>query len=1125
MMKLNISCILIVIFLIPLQGQVRHISAVEYESIVAALEHEMLEGKSKALRDLGSLLDKAIVEHRIRKILNKGCLFSKDEIDLNAPYSKKEFLDFYYDHKEKIYYSHLLNAFLISSPEDHTENILDIKREKVKRKRFESVSQQIKNAILTDNAEIVAKSFQQVKTIQQESHFLFLENLLKGEDINKASPSTQSICFKAIANIYRSSQMEKAIMALIRMMEKGQLKKKTGRAYLADLTNVHLGNMPTAQLSTKYTQLMDSLGSYEALRYHGYQMVFDFKPDYFDHEVDFLGKILSESSPYPWIMHNVLLDLKKVAHPRSIYYVAAQVYKYRPQWQSVPAVGLSLFTEWIADMTETSLAIPKQASGNLFYKTYFSFWAGQYKSYIWDDYYLKFVHIEEAAKKQESYDKLFRRLNSKNDSVALAAYTKLAQGDALEIKRLLTKYKQLLRRPNPIIPDMKYSFLEILSELSTYCREQDIVFEASDALLEKVNLLLEKTDDKTRFARENLLINHLTTSDITALEFQALIHHKNKDANYSFSRILDHVYSLKMEKMLEDPKALGFFLKKAALFQKIGIKGACNRYLKKLSNDNPRLKNVIHEILKTAADEAIVQQARLLFFDSRKINFNTVSDFIKFPEQFSEEQIDNLNAPAQKELESIFNILSTTEDIKNIKTFFYYLSLKPNNNFTPSVFKLLESDSFERFSKKKQIVITSHVISLLEKTYGLIFKEGKNEELLALWQKKWSVEKTSYKEWGKTFYQQTKDKLIAQEKVKATDINVLVSSPFFQKEKDLEVCLKMLDKLSALREISRLRMYQHFDVAQHLSYFEKFQFPPKVLDDIPQLFNMEIGHTAMLTFLLEQAAAYSPDEQGALLNKIMSSLWFYNYIQGLPEPNQQIKNIQHMLTVYLDEAEYMTEPEENATIGNIYKLQFIGKSLGEQLKIVRESYLDGQVKDQIKTTIISGLSYEKIGEMVTFLYESPNPTNQDYLFLKRDFGIPINNFNSKKELEDFIHRHKTLTPEAFYKHYLLAFQVDFITNDKLDYNKIYTILEADHVIPFAGNGGRRDFYNYGLIKLLEYHFDTRLGFHEKLNEGQDFFAFNSRKRSLSWQAFLKEKGFVKPDMDKVPSFNREIAYN
>jgi len=62
-------------------------------------------------------------------------------------------------------------------------------------------------------------------------------------------------------------------------------------------------------------------------------------------------------------------------------------------------------------------------------------------------------------------------------------------------------------------------------------------------------------------------------------------------------------------------------------------------------------------------------------------------------------------------------------------------------------------------------------------------------------------------------------------------------------------------------------------------------------------------------------------------------------------------------------------------------------------------------------------------------------------------------------------------------------------------------------------------YIYGIIKLLELKHDTRLGFHEKLNESQTFYSFSSTKRAQAWLKYLEEQGLASPVQTFPSSFN------
>ena len=143
------------------------------------------------------------------------------------------------------------------------------------------------------------------------------------------------------------------------------------------------------------------------------------------------------------------------------------------------------------------------------------------------------------------------------------------------------------------------------------------------------------------------------------------------------------------------------------------------------------------------------------------------------------------------------------------------------------------------------------------------------------------------------------------------------------------------------------------------------------------------------------------------------------------------------------------------------------------------------------------------------------------LILQKDFGLPIFELENEKTRKQIISNHSKMSEYDFYKYYLKEFGVDFLTKKgNLDFEKIYDLLQFEIVTPFVGGGGsHRDQFTYGLIKILELHFKTRLGFHEKLNENQTFYSFTSTKRAKAWRTYLTDNQLVKPNHSLPPSFN------
>ena len=178
--------------------------------------------------------------------------------------------------------------------------------------------------------------------------------------------------------------------------------------------------------------------------------------------------------------------------------------------------------------------------------------------------------------------------------------------------------------------------------------------------------------------------------------------------------------------------------------------------------------------------------------------------------------------------------------------------------------------------------------------------------------------------------------------------------------------------------------------------------------------------------------------------------------------------------------------------------------------------LDDRAKAELQQNIIAEATYSDIPIILQY-YPNLSPL-LDYNFLHDDFGLPVFNLEDPATRQAVSQLHMSANGKQFYTHFLEAFGVDFQVNDKLDFQKIYNILHYDIVRPLSGEQEIRDYYVYGIIKLLEFRFNTRLGFHKKLNENQSLYQKNAKERAKAWLDYLLRRKLAKPAEGEVPAF-------
>ncbi len=364
------------------------------------------------------------------------------------------------------------------------------------------------------------------------------------------------------------------------------------------------------------------------------------------------------------------------------------------------------------------------------------------------------------------------------------------------------------------------------------------------------------------------------------------------------------------------------------------------------------------------------------------------------------------------------------------------------------------------------------------------------------------------------------------------EINDFVAHPDFS-ERHKPSLIAFLKKVGPLSSVRHFKLKNYLTVKNDLLLFADMHIAPKDLDDFVSIFKVdsEVNRAQdsslrdnqegrLWQFINEQTARYSIDEQGVFWNAMFKVAWFNGLIyDGALMPSQK-DTILSTMRNYLTSSELISEFEEQTTQTHIAALENIGRTLTEKLANTLELDANNTTKIAVQSAILARVSYDDIGTVASFAerLNKTTATESTLSFLQTDFGLPI--FSDDKEtIAGLIENHKKLSPKALYSFYLKQFGLNlWHTEGGLDYEKIHDILKYESVVAFTGGGSQRDYFTFGVIKLLEFEFETRLGFHEKLNENQTFYTYNTAKRANAWRQFLIGKKLIKVGPSVPPSF-------
>ena len=1085
-------------------------------SLVGRLIVSAQQGEVRALRDLMTLVDRPDQSTRARAALDALCLFD-GQLDVQGA-SRQQLLDSYYANVDRLTWSSLLQVYY-TVPVEQQETKYELvpldayqlsDRSMHLRKYIDYLEEAVEYESIEDLHSLVEK-IADLQLLEGQSFLLNLQSAPAGRLLSQ-DPSTYRHYLEQLM-IRPSVEVAELLFESERL---GYLHDGSLAYYLSRLCNVPFRASWTSQQHRRtYERLLDSLGGLERVRDFGYASSLPFHRSHFREPVDYYGRVLAEAEAPDYVRHNALLDLAATQHPRALFYISTQLLAARQHRPTAHHAVHYLYL--LRKLTRLGVRVP-DAQDRMTYQldvagdptawiNYVRYWAGHYEDYDWDEHRNSFVNRYDQSLETENLERLFRLLNSKNDAVALQAYDRIARADPLEVEQLVNKYRDLLRNTNPRVPTLKNGHLEHIAQLTAFCVRNSIPYDLGPQRAQQLDSLLSNLDPSRRVELENRLIKQLELSELTALEYWALIHQYDLEAGFSVGRILDYAYSKHWDDMLASDAHLRLYLKKAALFMRMDGIGVVDGYLRKLASVDDKLTQRLEELLISESDKHVVRAInRLLNRDHEEDSLSDLDDFLEHPEQFSREDAELLPQPS---LEQLNELMWRLEDPTPKAKFLYqaYIDKVLSIELVPDLMSLLMRDESP-----------GEVAKLLARVYHYNFEDVDGDKA-DLWLDQWRAKSATYLTWGEQFYGRHLARIEALEKVSGKDLNAVLRSPQFRPA-DRAVVIDALPRLKSNRHLFMLRFEPGLAWKERV-VLSGLGLTYKDLQDLDKLFP-NVPPTELIEYVMTEASDFDEEDRGKLFNAIMRKPWFDQLLDD-PGFTARAGEMRAALRDYLEHSEFISEYEEQNTSLNLARLEFIGKDAVTRLRMSIELDVDEAAKLRIQESILARVRYDELPQVLALVPQLAEVNGKrPYNFLSQDFGLPIFHLESNATIEKFRKRASELTPREVYATYLSEFGIEVANDDgTLNYERIADILRYDIVLPFIGGGGhRRDFYTYGVIKLLELTEGDTLGFHEKLNENQLFYSYSASRRAAAWLSYLAEHHLGKEQAQSAPpSFN------
>ena len=488
-------------------------------------------------------------------------------------------------------------------------------------------------------------------------------------------------------------------------------------------------------------------------------------------------------------------------------------------------------------------------------------------------------------------------------------------------------------------------------------------------------------------------------------------------------------------------------------------------------------KNII------SSDADVIKTLNRVFAKESMILDKTA--FLKHPEILSEVYLHELPTLQSEYFDDILKLIENPPSPRHKHVLTRYLN--KNINFSHidalmNVFDIKEAHDW--------------IILLLEDLFRTETPHQTDQQQKTYWLNKWKENNKDPQKLGESLWLEHSEILKSKPRLDAAEVSVLSNSPFFETS-NAKIVLPLLQKIEPKKQLLRINFSKPLLVKEALPYFNDIPFSEGYLKNFPSYFEISERYM-LLDFLINKSQSL---DQGVIFNDLVNQKWFLDALESNKIEKTTIDQLIEILNIYYDESSWLAEEEEVNIEVNLFNLENSGRSLFEKLQASITTNISMQAKSVLQMNLLSRLRFEDLPEALKIWPQySKTPELMAYNFVNQDFGIPFFDYENEKARNELIKQLENKQPIEVYQKYLTDFGIHFQKEDgSPDIPAIISIFKNDLNLPFSGSGGVvRDLYVFSIIKYLELYYQKDLGFHPKLNENQNFYQFNSRKRINAW---------------------------
>lgn len=1138
-----------------------------YGETLSQLEARLSQGDVQALRDVGTLLDEdtlvfwqsegesqrnrlgTFAAHLLRRYL----LLEDEAILKDESLKRKTFLNFYYRQANQLKFSEWLHQFVLPDLNQKPKAYRLGQKIAVNfspNRLLGQYRQNLRNALRDESYTLAATHIEEIAALQTKESFEFIQACANGQHWKYGDNPYEVYTFEKIIFSLRHYTHPASLFKIYSILQQipldsaNRIDPQLVAVTLQMITNHPIPNIEgknALAIAEHYVNLSNQYKDWEKLRQAGYQKIFDYSDAYFKDKIDYWGKMLNNSQNYYWIKKHAVDDLMQFRTPKLLLYLAAQIYQNQPKqaffWyedlQILAKIRALIPAEiWVKDDLGNWVTNPaKDQTSALNYVLY---WLQHYQDYQWDEDLQLFINPQATIPAPDDYDGLLKDIFSPNPNQAFQALERLSLAKAEEVlARIPSHYESLIRiGRNDLLPPFPFKALQQVLKLRQFCESQNIAFPFPEAFNGKFNRLKAKLSTSKRYTLENELIQSLDLAHCTSLEIFGILHqHQEKwYFHQSLSRILNRVYAKHWEELLGDENQLRLYLKKSRLFTQLGGSGFCQTYLNKFENLHPDSQARLETLWEKEKDPDILYPLALLLPRSLLNLDQKLKAFLKNP-QYARIDIQTLQVKAPEDFQAIIERIRSSPNPKARQKLFELLSLWPDLLQVPFLMSLLNDQRVteQRFigGRILNFTVADYAVFQLERLFKHSFSDEKDfydcrdrrqflfRRTHKHWQNLWKKDQDHYPHWEKTFFEQRLIQLTNSSSIPVNLLNNLLNSPYYEEKDHQSLISQSLAKVfpqSDLKFLDFQKPIQGVDLQDYQAYMDHVGVFIHILK------NLEIKpeESEDLLILLKTKSQDLDDYlQGKIFRELLPQSNLIYWLEAFPDKDFLEQMNKALESQYQG---YVTTSWEDDQIRNWqFLLNNLHKSVAERIQVARELAEEGQQMDALDI-ILTRSHYKGFGDIVKNyrLFRLPSyPLRIQYdvqTYIREDLGLF--NFEIASEgANQVLNQYQSLSPFDFYRTYCKGAGIDIFQADgKLDFKKIYEVLRYDQVAEFASLAPlTRSDQVYPVIRLLELHFETRLGFPKNLQHGDSMITkLDFSKRVQKWMDFIYEKQFVYP---------------